>query len=227
MRQPVLKLAASAIPALVRPFKNELLNSEVTWPQDVNYLRDTYNTVRDLFDKYTKPEEDKTLFEAAKVQIQELVAGLEDVAKVFKHQKHIQKWLGDARNTAEMAMLHAKGGDYANAVIYQSYALGKFHTLLEALTSAARKRTFAGRTSSLFKKAYGYDVSGEVHDGSGSIAQQENKTLEDTAQPSDHHETGTNPANSMRDADAEKEFPDLVKGTNLISPRGVERGQRI
>jgi len=62
------------------------------------------------------------------------------------------------------------------------------------------------------KRAYGYDISGEVTEGSGEIANRENqKNVEDTAQPQDHHQTPPNPANLMRDVDADKQFPELAQ----------------
>jgi len=60
------------------------------------------------------------------------------------------------------------------------------------------------------KFGYGYDISGEVQEGSGPIANRENQTnINDTAQPQDHHETPRNPANMSMDSEAEKEFPEL------------------
>jgi hypothetical protein len=60
------------------------------------------------------------------------------------------------------------------------------------------------------KSAYGYDISGEVYEGSGPIAQQEQaKNINDTAQPQDHHETPKNPNNFVVDSDALNDFPEL------------------
>lgn len=60
----------------------------------------------------------------------------------------------------------------------------------------------------LQKRAYGLDMSGEVFEGSGGIAEQEN--LEHSSQPQQHHETPPNPANLTVDSEAEKEFPELA-----------------
>ena len=57
------------------------------------------------------------------------------------------------------------------------------------------------------KIGYGYDISGEVQEGSGPRAEQEN--INDIAEPQDHHETPRNPANMSMDSEAEKEFPEL------------------
>lgn len=66
----------------------------------------------------------------------------------------------------------------------------------------------------LRKKAYGYDISGEVMEGTGSIAEQENnqaRNQDHSAMPWMHNETPTNPANNLIDADAEAEFPTLLE----------------
>lgn len=74
---------------------------------------------------------------------------------------------------------------------------------------------FKFRSKLLCKKAYGYDISGEVFEGSGEIANRENQTnINDTAQPQDHHETPPNPLNLIRDVDADKEFPQLGEKKN-------------
>ena len=64
------------------------------------------------------------------------------------------------------------------------------------------------------KTAYGYDISGEVFEGSGPIAEQQN--LNDTSQPQDHHETPSNPGNMVLDTEAEKEFPEELEGRGGI-----------
>lgn len=65
------------------------------------------------------------------------------------------------------------------------------------------------------KKAYGQDISGEVFEGSGEMANRENQeNINDTANPKDHHETPQNPANQMHDVDADKEFPQLAEQKN-------------
>lgn len=60
------------------------------------------------------------------------------------------------------------------------------------------------------KTAYGYDVSGEVYEGSGPIAKEQNER--DINEPQDHHETPKNPVNYVRDTEAEQEFPEQLEG---------------
>lgn len=71
------------------------------------------------------------------------------------------------------------------------------------------------------KKAYGHDISGEVMGDSTGIANTENqKNLEDTAQPQNQHMTAPNPANLTRDSDADAQFPELkaFKDKRVIWP---------
>jgi hypothetical protein len=58
------------------------------------------------------------------------------------------------------------------------------------------------------KTAYGYDVSGEIYQGSGPMAQQEQTNIEDTAQPQNHHETPRNTSNMAQDSEAQEDFPE-------------------
>jgi hypothetical protein len=68
------------------------------------------------------------------------------------------------------------------------------------------------------KKAYGYDISGEIGEvwhGSEDMANRENqKNIDDTAQPFEQHETKPNPANLTRDFLAEKDYPSLREKKN-------------
>jgi hypothetical protein len=67
------------------------------------------------------------------------------------------------------------------------------------------------------KTAYGYDISGEIEEGSGPIANRENQTnVNDTAQPQDRHETPRNPNNMVMDSEAEKEFPGELEGRGAV-----------
>jgi len=58
------------------------------------------------------------------------------------------------------------------------------------------------RSKLLQKIGYGLDQTGEVMD-------QQQKNIEDTSEPQDHHETEHNAVNLSSDAVAEKEFPGL------------------
>jgi hypothetical protein len=121
----------------------------------------------------------------------------------------------NARHDFEISVMYANSGDYASGVLYQSYSLTKIHTVLETMTRSASKPTRERISSFNEKTAYGYDISGEVFEGSTGLANQENqKNINDTAQPQDHHETPPNPANLTRDVDADKEFPELEEFKN-------------
>lgn len=216
MRLKIAKLAASPVPTLVsKPrFRNDLLLDQ-TWPQDVNYLRDTYNDIADIWEALKDPSQDKELYSHTEPRLQELVGGLEDVAKQVHQMPIIPRTMTNARHDFEIATMYAHSTDFASAVLYQSYSLVKIHSVLETLTREASK-TPRNRFSNLNgKTAYGYDISGEVFEGSGEIANRENqKNINDTAEPQDHHETPANPANLLHDTDADKEFPALAEKKN-------------
>jgi hypothetical protein len=71
--------------------------------------------------------------------------------------------------------------------------------------------------SKLLKFGYGYDISGEVNEGGGTSGQ--GKDIEETQEPWTHHQTGPNPANVMRDSEAEEEFPQIVHKPNTFPSR--------
>ena len=79
MRLKIAKLAASAVhPLESKPrFQNELLQE--TWPQDVNWLRDTYNDIARIWEELKAPEQDGLLFERTEPKLRELVLSLLDV----------------------------------------------------------------------------------------------------------------------------------------------------
>lgn len=211
MRLKIAKLAASPVPTLVsKPrFRNDLLLDQ-TWPQDVNYLRDTYNDIADIWEVMKDPSQDEELYHRTEPRLQELVGSLEDVAKQVHQMPVVGRFMTNARHDFEIATMYAHSKDFASAVLYQSYSLVKVHDVLEMLTREGSKAPRNRFSSFHDKTAYGYDISGEVFEGSGEIANRENqKNINDTAQPQDHHETGTNPANVTHDTDADKEFPEL------------------
>lgn len=76
--------------------------------------------------------------------------------------------------------------------------------------------------SPLLKKAYGYDISGEVQSGSGSGGNQKNIEDSSTGNPSEGHTTPKNPANYMHD-DAFEEFPELNRPSKIrfLPSRGL------
>jgi len=220
-RFSIPKFGASPLAPLraVPQFKNTLFQQGKEWAQDVNYLRDTYKEVQEIWENLKTPEQDAELFAKSAPKLQELVFGLEDVSKKLAHRQDIATSIIGARHNWEISTSYGNAGDFASATIYQSYALNKVHTVLDALTRTAN-RPF--QAAFLKKRAYGYDISGEVTEGMGSNQDQE--TLEDTAEPQDHHENPTpNPANVTRDIEAEKEFPELKE---TMEPN-IYHGNRI
>ena len=216
MRLKIAKLAASPVhPLKVKPtFQNELLQDQ-DWAQDVKWLRDTYNDIALLWEEMKAPEQDEILFTQTEPKLRELVLSLLDIVPQIPWMPVVNKYMTNARHDFEIAIMYAHSGDYASAVLYQSYSLVKVHSVLENLTRAASLPTRNRFSSFNEKTAYGYDISGEVFEGSGEMANRENQTnINDTAQPQDHHETPPNPANLLHDTDADKEFPELEEFKN-------------
>ena len=60
---------------------------------------------------------------------------------------------------------------------------------------------------------YGLDAKGEVQDGLG-------KNIEDTSTPMTQHRTTVNLMNTIRDSDAELEFPGLGEHMHRFPSRG-------
>jgi hypothetical protein len=97
----------------------------------------------------------------------------------------------------------AQVGDYGAATSSQLHAVWRLRKVVGALKN---------------KVAYGYDISGtsgEMYSGSQDIANRENqKNIDDTAQPFEQHETGGNPSNLTRDYLAEQDYPSLREKKN-------------
>lgn len=200
MPTSIPKLAASAVAPLRSQFRNDLLRSDSA--QEISYLRDLYTEIHMHWESTTKADEEKELFLATEEQLRELLLGLQKVVRGVRNPE-IHQEAHNAQHDFEVAALYAEQ-DITSALEYQSHALNKVHNALESLTTELSD----GHKAS--KLAYGYDVSGEVFEGSGPMAQEENqKHIDDTAQPQDQHNTPSNPANKMVDVEAENEFPAL------------------
>lgn len=99
----------------------------------------------------------------------------------------------NATHNFKIANEHAGKSDYKTANVYLSYALLKIGTLLNQMT----------------KKAYGYDVSGQVMEPGERESRSPN--LWDKANSPKNNQTSPNPANSGIDAEAEDEFKELME----------------
>jgi hypothetical protein len=200
MRILLPKLAASPVVPLRGPFKNNLLNPNVSWAQDVNYLRDAYNEIREAWENESSDEE---IYNFTKLKLQELIAGLKEAVSHIPRKTGISKELDYIDREARIAETAGNTGDFSMGTIYQSYTLIKIHQVLSHLTYFASKpKPF----DQLAKKAYGWDVSGEVQEST-------QKNIEDTAQPTNQHGSPHNPSNAMIDVDAIEDFPDLADKT--------------
>jgi hypothetical protein len=209
-RPSIPKLAGASFPSLkVKPqFTNELLQSGATWPQDVNYLRDTYNNVSGLWNSlpFSTSEQQKILYERTEPKLEELLMGLRDIFAQRSGRIDLYKTTERAGHDAQVAELYAKAGDFTTASFYQSYALSKLHSMLEALTMEGKRK----RAVFLVKTGYGYDQSGEIQEGVGTNADQ--KAQWDTGGPGmDGNKTPKPQGNISVDTDADKDFPELLE----------------
>jgi len=224
-RLPIRKLAASPVAPLQTPprWRSELLMSQGTWPQDVNYLRDTYMDIYAIWEKnqpFTyktdeqgnrvvdetndNPEQDKQMYAKTEPLLRELILGMEDVSKQMTMRPDVLRATETAKHHFETAESYGRIGDYSMATVYQSYALMKLAKLLDGLTLQANKET-VNRS----KLGYGYDTSGEVFNGGGTSGN--DRHLWDTGNSPKNDKTVKNPANLLVDAEAETDFPELAK----------------
>jgi len=216
VRLPIAKLAASAVaPLQTTPqFSNALLQSGVSWPQDVNYLRDTYMEIYAVWDRLKEPEQDQELYTQTESHLRELVLGLEDVSKELSTRRDIARDVTNAHHDFDVAGSYGKAGDYSMATVYQSYAMMKLHRVLDTLTLDANKK----RGSQ--KLAYGYDTSGEVHEEGGTSGN--DNAQDDLGNNPKFDHTPPNPVAVAQDFEAEEEFPELAE----IKHKRVEWPQR-
>jgi len=148
------------------------------------------------------PQEHQELYGSARHRLRELYRGI-----LAALPRHARRLIAEARyaswdlRSADESALH---GSYSLAVQSQHSAALKMGGILSALRQG--------------KVAYGYDISGEIGEvwhGTEDIANRENqKNIDDTAQPFQQHETKPNPANVTRDYDAERDYPSLAERKN-------------
>jgi hypothetical protein len=218
IRLPIQKLAASPVMPLKSRFKSELLHHGKDWQQDVNYLRDTYMEIyalweatqpfthetdeegnRQVSETNYDPEQDRQLYVKTEPLLRELILGLAGVSQQMTMRQDIFKATENAQHDFETAHSYSRAGDFAMATLYQSYALAKMHRLLDNLTREVNNQSR--------KLGYGYDVSGEAHEGGGTSG--DDRHLWDTGNSPKRNHTQNNPANMSVDAEAETDFPEL------------------
>lgn len=213
MRIRLPKLAASAVaPLLSIPKMDSPLfrDKSVTWPQDVNYLRDTYTDIRELWEKAgNDPAADEQLYKGTEAKIKELGEGLDAVVAQLPRRSDLMQELELARSNHHNAELHATGKDWAMATTFQAQSLIKFRSMLDTLTRMASKNirqyASAGLLAILTKRAYGYNQDGTVNEP-GNNNPQHDSGHGNTRNPGDD----SHPENSMIDEKALKDFPELA-----------------
>jgi len=195
------KLAASQLyPLKSNPqYLNDLLQrKDQSWPQDVLYLRDTYEDIVNVWNENT--EDDEALYKKTAPKLEELITGLKDVSHQRSGRRDLFRAVELAGYDYQTSLLYSDIKDYTIAVIYQSYAIDIVFNLLESLTREGK-----GIKASFLIKGYGYDIGADSDQGGNQTH------LYDTAQPSDGHTTPKPAANTAVDVDAEKQFPELAQ----------------
>ena len=141
--------------------------------------------------------DDRAVYLEARHKLRELASGVN--ASIPPAARRLKNMIRAVRWNIQCSEDSTRSSDYGQAKTWQFLALQKLRHILSVLKGG--------------KLAYGYDISGEMGEmfhGSEEIANRENqKHIDDTAQPFEQHETKPNPANLTRDYQAEKDFPSL------------------
>ena len=196
----IAKLSTSGLAPLQTPprFRNELLQSNASWPKEINYLRGVYGEV---FLLWKTDSSDEQLFTQTEPKFRELIVGLNGVAKQMSDRPDVFRMLQNAQRDFEAAVRYAKERNYKSATTYISYALLKISGILDGLTALANKQ------GSKHIVAYGYDITGEVMEPGERESRSPN--LWDQGNSPKFDRTPSNPANQLVDAEAENDFPEL------------------
>jgi hypothetical protein len=133
---------------------------------------------------------------------QHLGSAINTVSAMIPPKSRLTRDIRFARWDMETANAFAKSGDWGAAADSQLHAVWKLQNVVAALQRS--------------KKAYGYDTSGqiqgEIFSGSEAIANRENqKNIDDTAEPFEQHQNVKNPLNLTRDWEAENDYPSLAE----------------
>jgi hypothetical protein len=172
---------------------NPLLRKRAAVPVGTDQLDSLYTLLSS-----TNPGDQRVYLQAR----QELKESVSKVAAMLPPKTRLGREVRFAKWDILNAKTFAGAGDFPAATKSQLHAAWRLRNVVGALT----------------KQAYGYDISGEIgemYHGSQDIANRENqKNIDDTAQPFEQHETGGNPSNLTRDYEAEREFPALREFKN-------------
>jgi len=208
VRLPIPKLAAAAVsPLTVKPnFSNALLNPAANWPQDVNYLLDTYSIIYAIWNiQKDDPVQDERIYTETEPHLRELLIGLTDVSKELSTRSDIANSVTNATHDADVAGSYARAGDWGMATVYQAYAIIKMHRVLTILVQLINS---SGKRSSK-KLGYGYDVSGEIEEKGGTSGN--DRALDDLGNSPKMDKTPPNPVSVAKDFEAEDDFPELAE----------------
>ena len=202
MLPKIPKFAATGFAPLNQINYNNELFSPKGYEENLKYfqyLRGIYESIYMLWEKSRgRSVPDAQVYEETEKGIRELILGVSYILEKERDWRPLKSSLERVKEDFEGARMHAAAPDYPLALIFQSYALIKLHSILSTLSRGKKK------FSSTSKVAYGYDTSGEIHEENGG------QNIRDTANPQDHHETTHNPANSLVDVEADRDFPELA-----------------
>jgi hypothetical protein len=192
--------------AAVKPKQapNKLLESN-SFEKDLSQINQLYNEIYDIWDRNRGTE--ASLYRITEPKLEKLNQELNRLLKKYSLE------YGDrARGHVAMAQFQSKSKDFKGAVDAQRKALFVFAAIIDDTPNRFKE-------AKLSKTAYNYDPSGEIQEGSGSRADQEN--IADTANPREGHETPRNLANLLHDSEAERDFPQLIekKKPNILNSR--------
>ncbi len=169
--------------------RNPLLQKKIATPAEPERLESLYTLLS------SDQADDRAVYLQAR---QELKGALPAVASMLPPKSRLSREIRFAKWDVLNANTFASVGDFGAATGSQLHAVWRLRNVVGALKN---------------KVAYGYDISGEMGEmfhGSEGIANRENqKNIDDTAQPFEQHETGGNPANLTRDFLAEKDYLSL------------------
>jgi hypothetical protein len=174
---------------------NPLLQRKIAMPAATERLDSLYTLLSSA-----QPGDEET-YQQARTELNDSVAKM---ASQIPSKTRLGREVRFAKWDILNAKVFAGIGDFKAATGSQLHAVWRLRNIVGALGN---------------KTAYGYDISGEAQgemfNGSKDIANRENqKNIDDTAEPWNQHETENAPQNLTRDFLAEQDYPSLREKKN-------------
>ena len=112
----------------------------LTWPTDVSWLRDEYESIRDAWEQSgSDPAADEQLYKATEPKLNDLIGGLTNCISQIPDRKSLTQEIQIAGSGQMTARAAAGTGNWAQATTYQAHALVKLRSILDTLTRIASK----------------------------------------------------------------------------------------